>query len=48
MYVVLVGTADLIFGESVRHLPGRLHYGQTMSKLAMTVALFAFLAVAFR
>ncbi len=48
MYVVLVGTADLIFGESVRHLPARLHHGQTMSKLAMTVALFAFLEVAFR
>ena len=48
MYVVLVGAADLVFGESVRHLPERLHHEQTMSKLAMTIALFAFLAVAFR
>jgi geranylgeranylglycerol-phosphate geranylgeranyltransferase len=48
MYVVLVGAADGVFVESVRHLPERLHYEQTMSKLAMTVALFAFLAVAFR
>ena len=48
MYVVLVGAADAMFGVSVVYLPGRLHYEQTMSKLAMTVALFAFLAVAFR
>lgn len=48
IYIVLVAAADLVFGESVRHLPGRLHDEQTMSKLAMTVALFAFLAVAFR
>jgi len=48
IYVVLVGIADAIFGVSVWHLPDRLHYEQTMSKVAMTVALFAFLAVAFR
>ncbi len=48
IYVVLVGAADAIFGVSVWHLPDRLHYEQTMSKVAMTVALFAFLAVAFR
>jgi geranylgeranylglycerol-phosphate geranylgeranyltransferase len=48
IYVVLVGAADVIFGVSIWHLPGRLHYEQTMSKVAMTVALFAFLAVAFR
>jgi geranylgeranylglycerol-phosphate geranylgeranyltransferase len=48
IYVVLVGTADAIFGLSVWHLPGRLHYEQTMSKVAMTVALVAFLVVAFR
>jgi geranylgeranylglycerol-phosphate geranylgeranyltransferase len=48
IYVVLVGAADAIFGVSVWHLPARLHYEQTMSKVAMTVALFAFLAVAFR
>jgi geranylgeranylglycerol-phosphate geranylgeranyltransferase len=48
IYLVLVGTADAIFAVSVWHLPDRLHYEQTMSKVAMTVALFAFLAVAFR
>lgn len=48
IYVVLVGTADAIFGVSVWYLPQRLHYEQTMSKVAMTVALFAFLVVAFR
>ncbi|HXY12331.1 MAG TPA: UbiA family prenyltransferase, partial [Thermoplasmata archaeon] len=48
IYIVLVGAADAIFVVSVAYLPGRLHYEQTMSKVAMTVALFAFLAVAFR
>ncbi len=48
IYLVLVGAADAIFGVSVWYLPDRLHYEQTMSKVAMTVALFAFLAVAFR
>lgn len=48
IYLVLVGAADVIFGVSIWHLPDRLHYEQTMSKVAMTVALFAFLAVAFR
>jgi len=48
MYLVLVVAADAIFVGSVRHLPDRLHYEQSMSKVAMTVALFAFLAVAFR
>ena len=48
IYLVLVGAADAIFGVSVGHLPDRLHYEQTMSKVAMTVALFAFLVVAFR
>lgn len=48
IYIVLVGAADAIFGVSVWHLPDRLHYEQTMSKVAMTLALFAFLAVAFR
>lgn len=48
IYVVLVAAADAVFVLSVRFLPGRLHYEQSMSKLAMTVALFAFLAVAFR
>jgi len=48
IYVVLVGAADAIFAVSIWHLPDRLHYEQTVSKVAMTVALFAFLAVAFR
>ena len=48
IYLGLVGAADVGFGVSVRYLPGRLHYEQTMSKVAMTVALCAFLAVAFR
>ena len=48
IYLGLVALADVIFGVSVVYLPGRLHYEQTMSKLAMAVALFAFLAVAFR
>ncbi len=48
MYVALVGAADGTFVESVRHLPERLHYEQTMSKVAMTIALLAFLGVAFR
>ncbi|MGD0250476.1 MAG: geranylgeranylglycerol-phosphate geranylgeranyltransferase [Thermoplasmata archaeon] len=48
IYLVLVGTADGLFVLSVRFLPERLHYEQTMSKVAMTVALVAFLAVAFR
>jgi len=48
IYVVLVGAADAIFGVSIGYLPDRLHYEQTMSKVAMTVALFAFLVVAFR
>ena len=48
MYLVLVAVADVVFGVSVRYLPERLHQEQTMSKVAMTVALFAFLAVAFR
>lgn len=48
IYLGIVAVADVIFWVSVRHLPERLHYEQTMSKLAMSVALFAFLAVAFR
>ncbi len=48
IYLGLVAVADVIFVVSVVYLPGRLHYEQTMSKVAMTVALFAFLAVAFR
>jgi geranylgeranylglycerol-phosphate geranylgeranyltransferase len=48
VYIGVVAVADLAFGVSVRYLPERLHYEQTMSKVAMTVALVAFLAVAFR
>ena len=48
IYLGLVGAADVVFVVSVAYLPGRLHWEQTMSKVAMTVALFAFLAVAFR
>ncbi len=48
IYVVLVGAADALFVVSVRFLPERLHVEQTVSKVAMSVALFAFLAVAFR
>ncbi len=48
MYLVLVLAADGVFLLSVGYLPQRLHWEQTMSKVAMTVALFAFLAVAFR
>ena len=48
IYAVLVGAADAVFAVSVLYLPERLHYEQTMSKVAMTVALFAFLTVAFR
>jgi geranylgeranylglycerol-phosphate geranylgeranyltransferase len=48
IYIASVAVADLVFGVSVRYLPERLHYEQTMSKVAMTIALVAFLAVAFR
>ncbi len=48
IYLALVLAADILFAVSVGFLPERLHYEQTMSKVAMTVALFAFLAVAFR
>jgi geranylgeranylglycerol-phosphate geranylgeranyltransferase len=48
IYLALVLVADAVFVVSVAVLPRRLHWEQTMSKVAMTVALFAFLAVAFR
>ncbi len=48
MYLALVLAADAVFVLSVTYLPRRLHYEQTMSKVAMSVALVAFLAVAFR
>jgi len=48
IYLGLVAAADAIFVLSVAYLPGRLHWEQTMSKVAMAVALLAFVAVAFR
>jgi geranylgeranylglycerol-phosphate geranylgeranyltransferase len=48
IYLGLVLVADGVFVVSVTYLPQRLHWEQTMSKLGMTVALFAFLVVAFR
>jgi geranylgeranylglycerol-phosphate geranylgeranyltransferase len=48
MYLALVGAADALFVVSVLWLPQRLHREQTISKGAMTVALLAFLAAAFR
>lgn len=48
IYLALVLAADAVFVASVALLPRRLHWEQTVSKVAMTVALFAFLAVAFR
>jgi geranylgeranylglycerol-phosphate geranylgeranyltransferase len=48
MYSVLVLAADGLFFVSVIWLPRRLHTEQTVSKGAMTVALLAFLASAFR
>ena len=48
MYLVLVLAADAVFVASVVYLPRRLHWEQTMSKVAMAIALVAFLAVAFR
>jgi geranylgeranylglycerol-phosphate geranylgeranyltransferase len=48
IYLVLVLAADGVFVLSVTYLPNRLHWEQTMSKVGMSIALFAFLAVAFR
>jgi geranylgeranylglycerol-phosphate geranylgeranyltransferase len=48
MYLALVVAADALFAISVVWLPRRLHQEQTISKGAMTVALAAFLAAAFR
>lgn len=48
MYGALVLVADGIFVVSVSRLPEHLHWKQTMSKVAMSVALVAFVAVAFR
>jgi len=48
MYLGLVLAADGLFVVSVATLPARLHRAQSISKGAMTVALLAFLATAFR
>jgi geranylgeranylglycerol-phosphate geranylgeranyltransferase len=48
IYLGLVVAADGVFAVSVAYLPQRLHWEQTVSKLGMTVALLAFVAVAFR
>jgi len=48
IYLGLVAAADATFVLSVYSLPARLHFEQSASKAAMTVALAAFLAVAFR
>lgn len=48
IYLAWVLAADGVFVLSVAFLPKRLHWEQTMSKVGMTIALFAFLVVAFR
>lgn len=48
IYLALVAAADALFVVSVLWLPRRLHQEQSLSKGAMTVALIAFLALAFR
>jgi geranylgeranylglycerol-phosphate geranylgeranyltransferase len=47
-YGAIVAVADGIFVASVLRLPNDLHREQSLSKGAMTVALLAFLATAFR
>ena len=48
LYLGLVAAADAVFVVSVLRLPERLHFEQSTSKAAMTIALLAFVAVAFR
>ncbi len=48
IYLASVAAADVLFVVSVARLPDRLHYEQSVSKYAMTVALVAFLVTAFR
>lgn len=48
IYLALVLASDALFVASVVGLPRGLHRAQTVSKGAMTVALLAFLAAAFR
>ena len=48
IYLALVAVTDALFVASVAWLPSRLHTEQSVSKGAMTLALVAFLTVAFR
>ncbi|MCI4362944.1 MAG: UbiA family prenyltransferase [Thermoplasmata archaeon] len=48
IYLLSVLASDALFVASVTYLPRRLHTEQSWSKLAMSVALLAFLALAFR
>ena len=48
IYLALVAATDAVFVLSVSRLPEQLHREQTLSKRAMTIALLAFVATAFR
>ena len=48
IYLLLVAASDAVFVWSVLDLPQRLHAGQTRSKVAMVLALAAFLGAALR
>ena len=48
IYLVFVAASDAVFVWSVLDLPQKLHAGQTRSKLAMVLALAAFLGAALR
>lgn len=48
IYLAFVAAADLVFVLSVWHLPERLHREQSLSKVAMVLALVGFLGAAIR
>lgn len=48
IYLAFVAAADLVFVASVWELPKRLHREQTLSKLAMVLALIGFLGASLR
>lgn len=48
IYLAFVAAADIVFVLSVRDLPNRLHREQSLSKLAMVIALVGFLGAALR
>jgi geranylgeranylglycerol-phosphate geranylgeranyltransferase len=48
IYLALVAAADLVFVVSVKDLPEQLHREQSLSKLAMVVALIGFLGAGLR